>query len=262
MLIDSHCHLNFKDFHNEVDKAVNDAVNNGVSGMVTICTELEEFEEVYEIAEKFNNVWASLGVHPDETGKKQLADVATLLKFGQRPKVVGIGETGLDYYRTKEFEKIQKESFRIHIEAARQLDLPIIVHTRDADADTAEILAYEAQKGGARGVLHCFTSGKELAFKAIDMGFYISFSGIITFKSAESIREIAKNIPLENILVETDAPFLAPTPHRGKRNEPAFVKHTAEFLAHLRGISFEELAEATTANFFRLFSRAKETFHA
>ncbi len=258
MLIDSHCHLNFPDFKADLESCISRAADNGVDGMVSICTSLEEFEEVYAIAKAHSNVWCSLGVHPDSADEKAKATVEKLLELGGRDKVIGIGETGLDYYRGKQHEPVQKESFEIHIEAARRLKLPLIVHSREADSDMADILQTESSKpGGIKGVLHCFTSTRELAFKALDAGFYISFSGIITFKNAMNLRQIAREIPLDRILIETDAPFLAPQPYRGKRNEPAFVKHTAECLAGIREISLGEIAAATTANFYELFDKSK-----
>lgn len=256
MIIDSHCHLNFPEFKEDIVEVVDRAKRAGVSGMVSICTDLEEFDEIHAIANRFENVWCTVGVHPNDTESKQEADVETLVRLSKSLKVVGFGETGLDYYRTTADKKVQEKSFKIHIEAAREAGLPIVVHTRDADEDTAILLADEVAKGGLKGVLHCFASSRKLAEKGLELGFYISFSGIVTFKSAVELKEIAKDIPLDRMLVETDAPFLAPMPHRGKRNEPAYTRLTAEYLAELKGIPFEELAQKTTANFFNLFSKA------
>lgn len=257
ILVDSHCHLNFPDFKEDLQDVINRARENGVRVMQTICTEVEEFDEVLAIAEQHDNIYCSVGVHPNESGEKKPADLKYLLDKAAHPKVIGIGETGLDYYYEHSDRLIQQESFRIHIDAARKSGLPLIVHTRDADSDTMDILEEEMNKGAFKGLIHCFTSSSELAERAIKLGFYISLSGIISFKSAENIRETVKTLPLERLLIETDAPFLAPLPHRGKRNEPSFVKHTNKKLAEIKNISEEECAGITTTNFFRLFDKAR-----
>ncbi len=256
MLIDSHCHLNFPEFREDIDAVVENARRAGVKGMVSICTDLEEFDEIHEIANRYENVWCSVGVHPNDAGVKNEADAKTLVELSKHPKVVAFGETGLDYYRDTADKKDQEKSFLAHIEAARETGLPIIVHTRNADEATAELLRKEIAKGEFTGVMHCFASSRELAEKSLELGFYISFSGIVTFKNAKDLQEIAKIVPLERMLVETDAPFLAPMPHRGKRCEPAYTRLTAEFIAELKGVPYEELAAKTTANFFQLFSKA------
>ena len=255
-LVDSHCHLNFPDFKDDIAQVIARAHADNVCVMQTICTEMEEFEEVLAIAEANENVYCSLGVHPNESEGKQNADLATLLEKAKHPKVIGIGETGLDYYYEHSKPIIQQESFRIHIAAARALDLPLIVHTRDAEEDTIRILQDEMQKGVFKGVIHCFTSSQKLADACLEMGFYISLSGIITFKTAQSIRDTVSTIPLNHMLIETDSPFLAPVPHRGKRNEPAYVMQVNKKLAEIKEISEEECARITTENFFRLFNKA------
>jgi TatD DNase family protein len=257
MLVDSHCHLNFPDFKNDLETVIKNAHANNVGVMQTICTEVEEFDEVCAIAEKHDNIYCSVGVHPNESGVKKKADLEFLLSKAPHPKVIGIGESGLDYHYETSDRDIQQKSFRIHIDAARQAGLPLIIHTRDADEDTMDILEEEMKKGAFKGLIHCFTASQKLAERAIALGLYISLSGIISFKNAESIRETVKTLPLERLLIETDAPFLAPLPHRGKRCEPAFVKHTNQKLAELKNISEEECAKITTANFFTLFTKAK-----
>ena len=257
MLVDSHCHLDFEDFGEDIDDVVARAGANGVGAMVTICTRLSRFAAVRGVAERYDNVWCSVGVHPHQAGAEGQQSADALVELAGHPKVVGIGETGLDYYYERSPRAAQRESFRSHIAAARQTGLPLIVHSRDADAEMAEILRAEFTTGPFSGVMHCFSSGRALADAALDIGFYISFSGILTFKSADEVRAIAKDVPPNRLLVETDAPYLAPMPNRGKRNEPAFVVHTAEQLAILKGLSAEDLAQQTTDNFYRLFSRAE-----
>lgn len=256
MLVDSHCHLNFPDYKDDLQDVLKRAREAGVGVMQTICTEVAEFEEVYAIAEGNEGVYASVGVHPNDSGKQEIVDTEWLISQCSRKKVIGLGETGLDYHYENSDREHQKQSFFRHIEAARATGVPLIIHTRNADADTAEILSSEVPKGNVRGVLHCFTSSKELADKAVELGFYISLSGIISFKSAGALHEAVRDVPLDRLLVETDAPYLAPVPFRGKRNEPAHVVLTNRVLAGLRGISEEEMAKITTENFFRLFDRA------
>lgn len=257
MLVDSHCHLDFKDFEGELDDVVARAGAAGVGTMVSISTHLSKFEGVKAVAERFDNVWCSVGVHPHQAGEEGLDSPDRLVELAQHPRVVGIGESGLDYYYDNSPRDRQQISFRAHIEAARETGLPLIVHARDADEDAADIMRDEMEKGAYTAVMHCFSSGRGLAEAALEMGMYISFSGILTFKNAQELRNIARDVPEDRILVETDSPFLAPIPNRGKRNEPAFVTHTAEVLAEVRGMDRNALETATTDNFFRLFSRAQ-----
>ncbi|MGH7002437.1 MAG: TatD family hydrolase [Alphaproteobacteria bacterium] len=257
MLVDSHCHLDFSDFAPDRADLLVRARNAGVGIMVTICTRLSKFAEVRAIAESDPALYCSVGVHPHEAEKEGVGDPAPLLDLAAHPKVVGIGETGLDYFYKHSAPAAQDRSFRAHIAAARQSGLPLIVHARDADTDTMRILAEEHRLGPFPGVIHCFTASRTLAEHCVGLGLYISFSGILTFKNARDIQETAKALPLDRILVETDAPYLAPMPNRGRRNEPAFVAYTAAFLAKLRGETPDALAAATTENFFRLFSKAK-----
>ena len=257
MLVDSHCHLDFPDYVGDVDGVVMRARAAGVGVCLSIGTELSRFAGVRAVAEKFPDVWCSVGVHPHEAEKETLSDAAPLLAETSHPKVVGIGETGLDYYYAHSPRAEQIANFRAHIAAARQSALPLIVHTRDADDDTIEVLEDEMGKGAFSGLIHCFTGTQRLADAALAMGFYISVSGIATFKNSGALRDVIKTVPLERLLVETDAPFLAPVPHRGKTNEPAFVVHTARMLAELKGIGDAELAAATTENFFRLFRKVQ-----
>ncbi len=256
-LVDSHCHLDFPDYAGQVDAVVERASAAGVGVCVSIGTELKRFPGVRAVAEKFPNVWCSVGVHPHESEKEQLDGEAVLVSEAAHPKVVGIGETGLDYYYEHSPRQPQQANFHFHIAAARKTGLPVIVHTRDADDDTIAILRDEMGKGAFTGLIHCFTGTQKLADAALEMGLYISVSGIATFKNSQALRDVIKSVPLDRLLVETDAPFLAPVPHRGKTNEPAFVVHTAKMLAELKGVSPDELAATTTGNFFRLFSKVK-----
>jgi TatD DNase family protein len=225
--------------------------------MVTICTRLSRFDEICAIADLDPRIWCSVGIHPHQVAEEEPATLAALLAAARHRKVVGIGETGLDYYYDTSPRDAQAASFRIHIAAARETGLPLIVHTRDADDDMAAILTEEAGKGAFPCVLHCFSSGRALAERALALGFYISLSGIVTFRNAGELRDIARDVPLDRLLVETDSPFLAPVPNRGKRNEPSFVVHTAAKVAEIKGVSPDELATATTDNFFRVFSKAQ-----
>ncbi len=253
-LIDTHCHLDFPDFKDQRDAVVQRARDAGVKRMITICTHASRFAGVKEVAETYDDVFCSLGVHPHHSGEDgELVETKWLVEQSKYKKVVGLGETGLDYYYNNSPKELQQESFRRHIHASLETDLPLIVHTRDADADTYEILKSEGQ-GRLRGLLHCFSSGAKLAEQAVEMGFYLSLSGIVTFKKSQELRDIVKNIPLEKILVETDAPFLAPMPHRGRTNEPAYVVHTAAAVAEVKGVSLEELGNITTANALRVFN--------
>ena len=257
MLVDSHCHLDFPDFADDIDGVVARARDAGVGAMLTICTRLSRFDEVLAIAEARDDVWCSVGVHPHEAAEEGVGEPSRLLELARHDKVVGFGETGLDYYYEHSPREAQQRSFRAHIAAARETGLPLIVHTRDADEDTAGILAEEHANGAFTGLIHCFSSSRELAEKALELGLYISISGIVTFKKAEALRETVRAVPLERLLVETDAPYLAPVPYRGKRNEPAYVAGTAACVAEIKGMAPDALARATTDNFFRLFAKAK-----
>ena len=256
MLVDSHCHLDFDNFDEDRAETIQRALDAGVGTMVTICTRLSRFEQIRDIARSHDRIWCSVGIHPHQVAEEERAETGRLVELAADPKVVGIGETGLDYFYDTSPRDDQKTSFRAHIAAARETGLPLIVHTRDADEDMAEILTEEYANGAYPGVLHCFASGRKLAEAALKIGFYISMSGILTFRNAEDIREIIRDVPLDRLLVETDSPFLAPIPNRGKRNEPSFVVHTAEKASEIKGIEPGSLALATTDNFFRLFSKA------
>ncbi len=255
-LVDSHCHLNFPDFKDDLDEVVGRARAAGVGVMQTICTKMSEFDEVHAIAEAYDDIYCSVGVHPHEAGKEPMVTVETLEEKAALPYVIGLGETGLDYYYEHSPRDEQQESFRRHIEASRRTGLPVIIHTRDADDDTIRILDNELRRGTFPALIHCFSSGKYLAEKCIEMGLYISLSGIVTFKKAEALREAVTVIPVERILVETDAPYLAPTPYRGKRNEPSYTIYTNRLVSEIKGIDEESCAQITTQNFFSLFSRA------
>ena len=257
MLVDSHCHLDFPDFAAERPAVLERARAAGVGTMLTIGTKLTEFDRVRAIAEENPDIWCSVGIHPNEAASEPDVDAASLARLAQHPRVVAIGECGLDYHYEDTPRDRQMAVFRVHAEAARRTGLPIIVHSRDCDDDMIRVLTEESRDGALKGVLHCFSSGRRLAEEAVKLGFYVSFSGILTFKKAEDLREIARDLPLDRLLVETDAPYLAPIPHRGKRNEPAFVGHTAAKLAEVRGIPVAQIEAATTENFFRLFDRAQ-----
>ena len=256
-LVDSHCHLDFPELSGDADGVLARAQDAGVGHLLTIGTKITKFDGVLAMAERFDNVSCSVGIHPHEAGVEPAMDVEKLKELADHPKVVAFGETGLDFFYEHSPRDDQERSFRVHIAAAREAGLPIIIHTRDADAETAAILEDEMEKGSFTGVIHCFSSGQELADKALELGFYISLSGIVTFKKAEELRAVAKTVPMDRVLVETDSPYLAPVPHRGKTNEPAFVAHTAATVADLKGLSPADLAAQTTENFFRLFAKAK-----
>ncbi|MBE0413216.1 TatD family hydrolase [Yoonia sp.] len=255
-IVDSHCHLDFPDFDTERDAVIARALDAGVERMVTICTRLRQEPQVRAIAERYAPVYYAAGTHPMSAAAEPLATVDELIALAEHPKFVGIGESGLDYHYTAESKDIQQQSLRIHIAAARQTRLPLIIHARAADDDIAQILSEEYANGAFTCVLHCFSSGAALARKALDLGFYLSMSGIATFPKSQDIRDIFANAPIDRILVETDSPYLAPPPHRGKRNEPAFTAHTAKIGADIFGQSFADFAAQTTANFDRLFWKA------
>ena len=255
MLVDSHCHLDFPEFAPELAAVVKRAHDAGVGICVSIGTRIDGFSRVREIAERFENVWCSVGVHPHEAEKELLADPSFLIEAARHPKVVGIGETGLDFYYEHSPRAQQVENFRTHISAARATGLPVIVHTRDADNETIDILRDEMKNSPFTGLIHCFTGTRRLAEAAVELGLYISASGIATFKKSDELRSVLKDVPLDRLLVETDAPYLAPMPNRGKRNEPAFVTYTAAVLAAVKDVSPKELDDATTANFLRLFTK-------
>jgi TatD DNase family protein len=256
-LVDSHCHLDFPDFADERDGVVARAHAAGVGMMVTISTRVRRFPQILAIAEEFETVYCSVGTHPHNADEETDVTVDELVRLSQQPKVVAIGEAGLDYFYDKSSRANQAAGFRTHIAAARETGLPLVIHARDADADIAAILEDETGKGAFPFILHCFSSGRELALTGIRLGGYVSFSGILTFKNSADIRAIARDLPLDRLLVETDAPYLAPPPHRGKRNEPAYVVNTAAVLAETVGVSEDKIASITTNNFFRLFSKAQ-----
>jgi len=253
MLVDSHCHLDFADFGPEREAVIQRARAAGVGAMVTICTRLDEFAAVRAIADSHADIWCSVGVHPHEAADYAATTADDMAVLATHPRVIGIGETGLDFHYDHSPRDVQETVFRTHIATARASGLPLIIHAREADAEIARILREE---GARSGVLHCFSSGRGLAETALDLGFYISISGIVTFKNADELRAIVRDVPLDRLLVETDAPYLAPVPYRGKRNEPAYVAATAAAVAALKGIQPDALAEATTHNFFRLFRKA------
>lgn len=257
MFVDSHCHLDFPDFGPELDAVVQRARTAGVGTMLTIGTRLSAFEGVRAIAERYEDIWCSVGVHPHEAKVEPLNEAKALIDRAAHPRVVGIGEAGLDYYYEHSPRDDQIRNFRAHIEASRTTQLPLIVHARDADDDLCAILTEETERGAFPGLIHCFSSTAKLAKTALEIGFYISISGIVTFKKADELRTIVASVPLDRLLVETDAPYLAPMPHRGKRNEPAFVRNTAETVARLKNVDLATLEAATTDNFFRLFTKAR-----
>jgi TatD DNase family protein len=257
MFIDSHCHLNYKGLVEDRQGVIARAKAAGVSAMLNISTRESEWDAVIFAAEEDPQIWASVGIHPHEADGHPDVDTAKLIAKAAHPRVIAIGETGLDYYYDKSDREQQRTSFRVHIAAARETGLPIIVHTRDAEDDTADIMSEEMGKGAYHGVIHCFTASDKFARQALEIGLYISISGIVTFKNAVDLQATAKTIPQDRLLIETDAPFLAPIPHRGRTCEPAFVANTAQFLAELRGESVEELAATSSANFYRLFKKAK-----
>ena len=255
MLVDSHCHLDFPDFSGDLDAIVARAAQAGIGRIVTISTRVRRLSELIAIAERFPNVYCSVGTHPHHADEEDGIAPEELIELTGHPKVVALGEAGLDYFYDNGSPQAQARGFRAHIAAARVTGLPLVVHTRDADEDCGRILQEEAAKGPFRAVLHCYTGGRELAMKAIELGLSISFTGILTFKKSEALRALAAELPADRIMVETDAPYLAPGKFRGKRNEPAYVVEVAKVLAEARGVSLEEISRQTTENFFRLFSK-------
>lgn len=256
MLVDSHCHLDFPDFEAERDAVIARAHAAGVSTLVTISTRVKKFETYKTIAERYENVFFSVGTHPHQADEEAGIPVLEIINLSHHPKCIAIGEAGLDYFYQNASRENQEQGFRTHIEAARETGLPLIIHAREADEDVAKILTQEMAKGEFKAVLHCFTAGEALAKTALELGLYISFSGVVTYKNAQNLRDIASILPANRILVETDAPFLAPLKNRGKRNEPSFVVDTARVVAQARGEDFEKFAAQTTQNFFTLFSKA------
>jgi TatD DNase family protein len=255
MLVDSHCHLDFPDFADDLDGVVGRARAKGVGRMVTISTRVRKLEGLLAIAGRFPDVFCSVGTHPHNAHEELDITAADLVARTRHPKVVAVGEAGLDYHYDNSPRDAQAQGFRTHIAAARETGLPLVIHSREADDDTARILEEETGKGAFPAVLHCFTGGRDLAMRGVALGHYVSFTGILTFKNSQNLRDIAAALPADRILVETDAPYLAPLPYRGKRNEPAYVTETAKVLAQTRGVSAEEVARQTTENFFRLFSK-------
>ena len=255
VLVDSHCHLDFPDFAEERDAIIQRARDAGIVRMVTISTHVHRFDGIKAIADTYDDVFCSVGTHPHNADQELDITADDLVRFTEADKVVAIGEAGLDYYYDKAPREAQAEGFRRHIDAARRTGLPLVIHARDADDDMAAILTEETGKGAFPFVLHCFSSGRALAEAGIALGGYVSFSGILTFKNSQAIRDIARDMPADRILVETDAPYLAPPPYRGKRNEPAYVVNTAQVLADTRGVSLDEIGATTTENFYRLFSK-------
>jgi TatD DNase family protein len=256
MLIDSHCHLDFPELAEDRAGVLERAHAAGVDGMVTISTRVHRFAEIAAIAEAHAEVWCSVGTHPHHADEELDVEVEDLVRLAEHPRCVAIGEAGLDYFYDNAPREAQATGFRRHIAAARITRLPLVIHSRAADEDTAAILEEESEQGAFPFVLHCFAGGPDLARRGLALGGYVSFSGLVTFKNAEEIREVASWVPADRYLVETDAPYLAPVPHRGRSNEPAFVRHTAERLAEVRGIAFDQLETETTANFARLFAKA------
>lgn len=255
LVVDSHCHLDFPQFAEDLDGVVARAAGAGVGLMVTISTRVHEFDRILAIAERFENVFCTIGTHPHNAAQETDITAAHLIKIAQHPKVVGIGEAGLDYFYDNSPRDQQAASFRVHIEAARETGLPLVIHSRDAEDDTADILEDEMEKGAFQPLLHCFSSAFRLAERGVALGAFVSFSGILTFNKAQELRETAKSVPLDRLLVETDAPYLAPSPHRGQTNEPSYVVHTLAKLAEVHQINTADMAAQTTDNFFSLFTK-------
>jgi TatD DNase family protein len=256
MLVDSHCHLDFPDFQNRLPEVLDAASAAGVGRMVTISTHVARFETYRALAETHENIFCTVGTHPHNAAAEPDVPAGRLIELSQHPRCVAIGEAGLDYHYDKSPHDVQQRVFRTHIEAARETGLPLVIHARNADDDMVQILSEEMRRGRFDAVLHCFSSGERLAQVGVELGLYVSFSGILTFRNSEEIRRIAAAVPHERLLVETDAPYLAPVPYRGKTNEPAFVPHTAKVLADVVGMTDQDVAALTTANFYRLFAKA------
>lgn len=257
MLVDSHCHLNYNGLAEDVDNVIERGRAAGIGTFLTINTKLREYDDIIALVDRFPDVYGTVGIHPHETENEPDIAVEALTEKTQHPRIVGLGETGLDYFYDNAPREAQKISFRAHLAAARKTGLPVVVHSRDAESDTLEIMKDELEKGPYSAVIHCFTGSLGFMKEMVALGFYISLSGIVTFKKAHDLQETARQIPPDRLLVETDAPFLAPVPHRGKTCEPAYVADTARFVADLRGLSHDTLADVTTDNFFRLFNKAK-----
>lgn len=255
-LVDSHCHLNFKDFEEDFDSVIQRAKDSNVRIMVSISTELEEIDRIIKISESYQNIYCTVGVHPHAAKIQNNLKEDYLIEMASNPNVIGIGETGLDFYYENSLKEDQIDSFIKHINVSRETQLPLIIHTRDADEKTCEILESEYKNGSFPGIIHCFTAGEDLAKRVIDLGFYISLSGIVTFKNASELRETIKKIPLDRIIVETDSPYLSPEPMRGKRNEPSHVLHTAKYLADFYKKDENDFFAMTTDNFFKIFNKA------
>ncbi|WP_135077658.1 TatD family hydrolase [Terasakiella sp. SH-1] len=257
MLVDTHCHLDFPDFKDDFDQVLANAKDAGVGTMVTICTYVTRFEQVLDIAKQHDNIFCTVGIHPHNAETEPEVSVEDLTKMASHPKVIGFGETGLDYFYEHSPRETQQAQFKTHIQAARELGLPVIIHTREAEADTLAIIEEEMAKEPFSGLIHCFSASKEFADRVVELGLYISISGIVTFKKAQELRDAIADVPLDRLLVETDAPYLSPIPYRGKRNEPAYTAHTAAKVAEVKGVSVEEFTQQSTDNFFRLFAKAK-----
>jgi TatD DNase family protein len=258
MLIDSHCHLDFEALSADLEGVLARAAAAGVTGMVTISTRVDKFSTYAELAEKYPNVWCSVGTHPHNADQELHIQTEDLVRLSAHPRCIAIGEAGLDYFYDNAPREAQETGLRRHIAAARLTGLPLVIHSRQADEDMARILEEESGQGAFPFVLHCFTAGQELAERSLALGGYISFSGIITFRNAKEIQDVARIVPADRYLVETDSPYLAPIPHRGESNEPSYVRHTAEKVAEIRGISLEQVGRESTENFFRLFSKAAQ----
>ncbi|MGC0372388.1 MAG: hypothetical protein DGJ47_001100 [Rickettsiaceae bacterium] len=256
MIIDSHCHLDMLTEHDSLDNIIQRAKENGVQYLQTICTRLDNFENILSIANKYDNVYASVGVHPSEVETDKLTNAQQLLKLSENPKIIGLGETGLDYHYNKDPKQQQAQiiSFTEHIKAAQENKLPVIIHTRDAEKDTLRVVSEHMKQQTFPALIHCFTASKDFAKSVLDLGLYISISGIVTFKNAAELKEIVKYVPNERLLVETDSPYLAPVPYRGKTNEPAYTKHVLQYIADLKHTNLEQMAQITTDNFYKLFN--------
>lgn len=257
MLVDSHCHLDFPDFQEDFDEVLARAEAAGVTTMMTICTYVTKFDQVHDIAKAHDNIYCTVGIHPHNADSEPEVSVEDLTKLASSPKVIGFGETGLDYFYEHSPREIQQKQFRTHIEAARVLDLPVIIHTRDAEEDTLAIIEDEFAKAPFKGLIHCFSASDAFAQRVVELGLYISISGIVTFKKAQELRDAIRHVPVDRLLVETDAPYLSPIPKRGKRNEPAYTAFTAAKVAEIKEVAEEEFAKQSTENFFTLFSKAK-----